>query len=554
MSRVRATAGRRVIPVIVRQILEGRNVPQEDMERFVYPDYDQDLHDPWLLADMQKAIDRIETAAAKAEKVVVYGDYDIDGITASAVMIEALEGIGITAESYIPDRFEEGYGINAAALKKLKDDGVDLVISVDCGITSVLEANWAKENGLDLIVTDHHTVPEILPDAVAVINPKRPGDRYPFKELAGVGVAFKVACAIQQRTGKPDKGQEKWLLDLVAFGTVCDLVPLVGENRVLVKYGLKVMQKTRRIGLRSLAESSKVDLSGIQADHLGFRFGPRMNAAGRLENAACALELVRTKDRVRADEIADELEHLNRQRKSDQEKIFLEADKMAEADRDSPILVLASESWSHGIVGIVASKLVEKWQKPVLVAQILGDSAKGSGRSVPGFNLVQALRENEGLLSKYGGHYFAAGFTVSVSNLDKLRDGLGKAWNAREEAVDNAAREAEIARESLDGLSLDLIEELGLLEPFGHGNPRPSIELRDLTVVQAAVIGVDGKHLKLTLKDSEGRKLGAIGFGMAVQHSALGAGLRLTARGELNKNEYLGRSTLQLMINELIYE
>lgn len=554
MERVAIQTNRGVVPQVVREILEKRKMPPEEMAAFVYPDYALDLHDPYLLTDMRKAIDRILIAAQNQEKVVVYGDYDIDGITASGVMIEALRAVGIDATSYIPDRFEEGYGINEAALAALKDGGVDLVISVDCGITSVAEAKWAQENGLDLIVTDHHTVPEVIPEAVAVINPKRPGDKYPFKELAGVGVAFKLAQALQQTTGKPEIGQEKWLLDLVALGTVCDLVPLVGENRVFVTYGLKVLRRTRRVGLKSLAAVSKITTAEVTAEHLGFRFGPRMNAAGRLDNAACALELVMTPDETRADEIADQLEGLNQQRKADQEKIFREADAMAEEAGEEPVLVLASPEWSHGVVGIVASKLVEKWQKPVLVAQILGESAKGSGRSVPGFNLTEALRQNESLLERFGGHYYAAGYTVKTQNLDELREGLIRAWEGRAQTETTAELEPEIALGSVESVGVELIDEIELLAPFGHGNRRPVVEISGLNVAEARPVGATKTHLKLAFTDKAGRKIDGIGFGMAPSHEGLMEGQILTAKGELNKNEYLGHVRPQLIVTELVYE
>jgi single-stranded-DNA-specific exonuclease len=362
MTHMVGKATQQVVPEIVARILAGRGVASEVMPAFLYPSYDEHLHDPFLMTDMEWAVARIQAAAAAGESVVVYGDYDIDGITASAIMIEGLRALGLEARSYIPDRFEEGYGINQAALAQLQTEGAQLVISVDCGITSVAEAEWARSNGLDLIITDHHSPPDVLPEAIAVINPKRPDDTYPFKDLCGAGVAFKLIQALQMRTGRPALGQEKWLLDLVALGTVCDVVDLVGENRVLASYGLRVMRRTRRPGLRALAVVGGVDITQITSHHLGYVLGPRMNAAGRLEHAARALELVMTSDENRALAIAEELEVLNLQRRSDQDVAFAAAMIMAEQYADDPVLVLADPGWSHGIVGIVASKLVEQWQ------------------------------------------------------------------------------------------------------------------------------------------------------------------------------------------------
>jgi single-stranded-DNA-specific exonuclease len=545
----------RVVPELVGQILAGRGMTPDEMLDFLYPDYEQHLHDPYLLSDMIPAVERIVVAAERGERVVVYGDYDIDGITASAIMIEGLAALGVTATSYIPDRFEEGYGINQEALAKLKADGVDLVISVDCGITSVREAEWARENGLDLIITDHHAVPEVIPEAIAVINPKRAGDEYPFKDLCGAGVAFKVVQALQQRTGKPEAGREKWLLDLVALGTVCDVVELTGENRVLVSYGLRVMRRTRRVGLRALANVGGVDIAKIRAYHLGYVLGPRMNAAGRLEHAARSLELMLTHDETRAAEVAMELDELNRHRRADQATIFAAADAMAEQFADDPVLVLAHPDWSHGVVGIVASKLVEKWGKPALVAQVLGDHTKGSARSTGAFNMVEALRANAELMTKFGGHFFAAGYAFPSERLGEFRAGMNDYYRSVEvpkPAV--VAKAADLRLQDLAAVDWPLLEEIDLLEPFGSGNPKPVIEVCGVAVESVAKIGAEGKHLRLRLKDSEGRRLAAIGFGLSKQHEGLTEGQKLVAIGELNNNEYQGNSSLQLVVGELRYE
>ncbi|HEY2003945.1 MAG TPA: single-stranded-DNA-specific exonuclease RecJ [Candidatus Saccharimonadia bacterium] len=547
------TTKTRVVPEIVAKILAGRGMAPEDMATFLYPDYERDTHDPMLMTDMAAAVERIVLAAQRGESTVVYGDYDIDGITASAVVLEAFAAIGLPARSYIPDRFEEGYGINQQALEKLKGEGVQLVVSVDCGITSVNEAKWAREHGLDLVITDHHSVPEVIPGAVAVVNPKRPGDHYPFKELAGVGVAFKLVQALQRRLGRPELGQEKWLLDLVALGTVCDVVPLVGENRALAAFGLKVMRKTRRLGLRSLAAVGGADITKITAHHLGFVLGPRMNAAGRLEHAARSLELMQTADGGRALEIAQELDAMNRRRRSEQDAIFKAAHTLAEQYADQPVLVLADPDWSHGVVGIVASKLVEKWHKPVLVGQVLGEQAKGSARSVGGFNMVEALRANAELLTKFGGHFYAAGFTLPTERLDDFRAGMCRYFeDSRAGDYEVPEMAADIQLEGLDGVGWPLLEELDLLEPFGNSNPRPILELGGLSVSECSRIGVDGKHLRIKFSDNKGGHLAGIGFGLSEQFLDLRAGQLLTVRGGLSKNEYLGSASLQVQISDLI--
>ncbi len=548
-------AKEQLVPEVVARILAGRGIAPEQMRAFLYPDYETGLHDPFLLTDMEAAVTRIVAAAEAGERVVVYGDYDIDGITASAVMLEGLAALGVAAMSYIPDRFEEGYGINQEALERLRADGASLVISVDCGITSAGEAAWAREHGLDLIITDHHAVPAVIPEAVAVINPKRPEDAYPFKDLAGVGVAFKVVQALAARTGKLGAGQEKWLLDLVALGTVCDVVSLTDENRVLVHFGLRVMRQTRRVGLRALAAVGGVDIAQITAHHLGYVLGPRMNAAGRLEHAARSLELMLTSDSTRVGRIADELDVLNRQRRADQEAIFAAADEMAAGMADDRVLVVAAAGWSHGVVGIVASKLAEKWHKPTLVAQVMGESTKGSARSVGGFNMVEALRANADLFTKFGGHFFAAGYTLPTDRLDDLRQGLNgyfELTNAGDEP--EPAKTPDVKLAGLGEVGWPLLAQLELLEPHGSGNPRPLLEVGGLAVDSLSKIGKEGKHLRLRLRDDAGRRLSAIGFGMVEKYPGLREGQALTAMGELNKNEFQGTNTLQLVLNEARYE
>lgn len=545
-----------VVPAIVADILRARGLTPDQIQQFVYPDYARDLFDPRLLSDMDKAVQRILAAAEQQERVVVYGDYDIDGITASAVLIEGLRVLGLEASSYIPDRFEEGYGINQPALEQLQRDGAQLVISVDCGITSVDEAKWAQQAGLDLIITDHHSVPELLPDAVAVINPKRPGDMYPFKELAGVGVAFKLIQALQQASGRPELGQEKWLLDLVALGTICDVVPLVSENRALASYGLKVLRRTRRAGLRALAGVGGIDIARITAHEVGFVLGPRMNAVGRLEHAACSLELVMTTDRRRAAEIADQLEAMNRQRRLDQATILAEAQAEADQYRDDSVLVLAGENWSHGVVGIVASKLAEKLRKPVLLAQIMGDTVKGSARSVPGFNMVEALRSQGALLSRFGGHFFAAGYTLPLDNLERLRRGLNDHF--RKVLPDGVPATEQLAVDArwsdIGQLNDQLLDDLSLLEPHGNANARPMLALDGVTVRRVKKVGTTGQHLSIQLVDGLGRPLGCIGFGLAERHPELREGQIISVAGTLSTNVFQGRSSLQMVLSEIRYE
>ncbi len=537
---------------LVGDLLKGRGLAGAELDAYLRPDYDQHLHDPFLLTDMKPAVERVLAAITAKQKIIIYGDYDIDGLTASAVMLDALGQLGGQAEAYIPDRFEEGYGLNLEALKKLQTGGADLIISVDCGVTAVVEAEWARANDLDLIITDHHAVPAQIPAALAVINPKRPDDPYPFKELAGVGVAFKLVQALQAKAGKPAAGQEKWLLDLVALGTVCDVVPLVGENRVLAKYGLQVLTKTRRPGLVALAEVAGVDLAEIKSYNLGFMLGPRLNAAGRLEHAAKALELLTTTEPARAREIADELNQLNRQRQTDQAAILASAITQAGTYPGDDVLVLADTNWSHGIVGIVASKLVERYRRPVLVAQILGATTKGSARSTGNFNMVEALTAAKAHLIKYGGHRYAAGYTLKTAKLAALRRALNQHYRQVTGGIEpSALTTAELEVTGFDQLDWDLQAGLNQLEPFGHGNPQPIFGLTGTKVVSVSRVGADAKHLRLTFTDHAGQIFPAIAFNLAEQHPNLTAGQTVDISFQLARNDFNGQSSLQLVVAEI---
>lgn len=537
-------------PALVRDLLRKRGLTDAaDIAAFLQPSYESNLGDPFLMTDMGKAVARIMVAAKKRETVAVYGDYDIDGIASTTLMLETLQQLGLEPVTYIPDRYDEGYGIHIKALEQLAKEGVTLVVSVDCGITSVEEAAWAREHDLDLIITDHHEAPADIPQAVAVVNPHRRGDKYPFKDLSGSGVAFAVARALQERTGIPEAGQEKWLLDLVALGTVCDVMPLVGENRTLVHFGLLVLRKTRRVGLVALAQSAGLELPDTRAYHLGYVFGPRLNAAGRLEHANFSLELMTTKDPIDAQALAFQLEELNHQRRLEQDRIFTEADALAESLNAEPVLVLADPGWSHGVVGIVASKLAEKWQKPTLVLQILGEDAKGSGRSASGYNLIDGLQASAELFTRLGGHHFAAGFTLPATNLADLQAGLSEHYLSAAAALPAAAaRQADIEVEDLADLSWDVYNALELFEPCGNGNPQPVFGLAKLKVVAADTVGSDRKHLKLKLASPAGAIYEGIGFNLAEKSPNLKIGQHVDVLCYLQKNQWQDRVTLQLVL------
>lgn len=501
------------IESLAELILKSRGLSDDNIAHFLNPSYSDDLADPFLLPDMSKAVRRLHRAIAAKQKIVIYGDYDIDGITASTLLVDFITTAGADATVYIPDRFEEGYGLNSDALKLLKKQNVDLVVSVDCGVTAAKEATLAKKIGLDLIITDHHEPPKVLPsDALAVVNPKLQSSKYPFSELAGVGVAFALVRAMLTKYPKLLKeGQEKWLLDLVALGTICDVVPLVGENRVLASYGLKVMAKTRREGIKALAKVSGTNLDLVQESDLGFRFGPRLNAAGRLEHAKAALDLLLCKDKAVALELAENLNELNRQRQEQTQEIFDAANAQAKKQTQNMVLVLADPAWSSGIVGIVASKIAEKWSKPTILLQINDDLAKGSARSYGDFSIIDALRDSSELLEKFGGHAFAAGMTLKTENIDALRFSLNKY------ALNNIEIESLLPKINIDveinnlSPNLDYAEGIVKLRPHGNENPQPIISSK-LKLIDYRLIGQNNNHTKFRFMTSNKTIIDAIAF------------------------------------------
>ncbi len=532
-------------------LLAQREIDQSHQAGFFEPKYEQALHTPSLLSGMATAVERIDAAMAASQRIAVYGDYDIDGITATALLLDILTKLGAKVEPYIPDRFEEGYGLNIEALKGLKDSGVDLVISVDCGITAAREVALAKEFGLDIIVTDHHTVPDVVPSAaIACINPRLPNDDYPFKDLAGVGVAFKLACALANQY--PDRikpGHEKWLLDLVALGTVCDVVPLVGENRVLTQFGLQVLRKSPRKGLRALAEVSGVELVDVGAGELGFRFGPRLNAAGRLEHASKALELLTTTSTTRAKELADMLGALNRERQDDTARVYAEAMAQAEHHSTDAILVLSDPSWSHGIVGLVASRVSEAMHKPAIIFQELGEFTKGSARSIGAFNIIKAVAACGEVLERFGGHAFAAGMTLRTDRITDFRKRVNE-YAAKHQEELAGGRELVVSC-AIDPalLSIETLRRLSGFEPFGNGNSQP-VFATTLKLTHLRPVGSDLKHFQMRFMGATG-EIGAIAFSGVGRWPWLEIGQTVEVACKLTNNIWQGVERLQLEVQDL---
>ena len=550
---------------IFEQILAARGLDTPEKQRlFLEPNYQASKHDPFLLPDMQAAVDRLVEAHAKQQKITIYGDYDIDGLTASTVLVDAFGSFGFeNVEVFIPNRFVEGYGLTVDAVERIAASGAELIVTVDCGSLSEKEIIRAGELGVDVIVTDHHNVAPVQPPAVAVINPKRllqdhpssydkytlkPGESaelYPFLDLAGVGVAFKLVQALQAKLSGLEDGHEKWLLDLVALGTVCDIVTLVDENRANVYWGLKVMARTRRPGLRALMAVSKIEPSKVTARSLGFGLGPRMNAAGRLETAQYSLDMLLAKDGPTALEKSQLLDEMNRARRSNQDKIFEEAIIQAEQFADDPVLVVSAPGWSHGIIGIVAAKLLERYKKPTYVLEEMGLESKGSARSYGDFSAADAIRAADDIITKGGGHKMAAGVTLPTDNIAAFRKRVNDFYR-QQKLVDQSALllpKADASAEFSE-VTEQLIEQIATLEPFGSGNPQPILSSINLTVVGQRRMGSDGQHVKLQLRDSRGVTLSMLAFS-APEHFFAGVGQMVNVWYQPDINEWNGQRTVE---------
>ena len=491
------------------------------------PNYDA-AHDPFLLPDMLPVVERLMRAHERHERIVIYGDYDIDGLTATTVLLDAFEQFGFSdVQAFIPNRFVEGYGLTMEAVDRIIDTmQAQLIVTVDCGSLSEAEIVHANERGVDIIVTDHHNVTPVQPPAVGVINPKRllqdypdeyhefilkpdsayQGKLYPFLDLAGVGVAFKLVQALQMRLPGLPAGQEKWLLDLVALGTVCDIVTLRDENRTNVFWGLKVLAKTRRLGLKALMAVSGVRQEQVKARDLGFGLGPRMNAAGRLDTAEHALAMLRATDKTAALEAARQLDEFNAMRRSQQDAIFKEAVRQAEQYQDDPVLVLSGRGWNHGIIGIVAAKIVEKYHKPTYVLEEMEFEAKGSARSFGDFSVADAIRASDDIITKGGGHKLAAGVTLPTAAIPAFRQRVNQFYQSlqlQDQAVLLLPREDVTAQ--LGEVTAELVADITRMEPFGPGNPQPILRSNHLSVEQVRRMGSEGQHVKLTLRDETGQ-------------------------------------------------
>ncbi len=520
------------LPALITRLLGARGfTTAESAERYLRGELDG-VHDPLDLPNIAAALQRIAAAIHGDELIAVFGDYDVDGVTGAAILVEGLTTLGGNVIPYLPHRFTEGYGVNNGALSSLRGRGVSLVITVDCGISSAAEVDFANEIGLDVIVVDHHTPPERQPAAVALVDPKLDGCRYPCTELAACGVAFKLLIALADHLGRHYDPDEH--LDLVALGTVCDMAPLAGENRFLVRQGLRSLAKTKRPGLWALAEISRSELGRCTAETLGFRLGPRLNAAGRLDHANLAYELITTRNEQRAKELAQKLHQLNTERQRLTAKAAEVSKQLVESDPgDSPLLMVGHQQISQGIVGLVASRLVDTYHRPAIVYERGDEVCRGSARSIPQFNIVEALRDAQPLLTRFGGHRQAGGFSAETRNIDALRERLA-VWTQRQ--LDGADLTPILEYDDevdLGSVGIETLKWLPYLEPHGLGNPEPLFVGRGLTVVESRAVG-DGTHLRLRLRSQEVVWPG-IAFGLA--HAAPAPGSRIDAVFAITKDD-----------------
>lgn len=568
----------------VLQLLYNRGIKsQKQIDEFLNPDYSHDIHDPFLFKDMNKAVGRIFTAIKNKEKIAINGDYDCDGVTGTVVLYNVLKEIGASdIEIYIPHRELEGYGLHLDTVEELNKKGITLIITVDCGISNKREIELANKYGIDVIITDHHHEPPELPKAYAIINPQIEKDAYPFKNLAGVGVAFKVSQALirknQMDIEEPGddywEAYEKWMLDLVAIGTVADSMDLVGENRTLVKYGLLVLNKTKRLGLLELIkiagleknnvfknggeelpsdkEREKYGLKyGLSTYSIGFQIAPRINAAGRMDHANIAFKLLTSISQQEAKRVAYELQKKNQDRQQLTDRIITEIREKIQSQKDEKILFAIGNDWPVGIIGLVAGRIADEFYRPTIIITQVNSHLDGSGRSIPEFNVIEPLDKISNLFERYGGHAAACGFTLK--DKDVLPEFMKKMKGFAEKELKGKDLTATLeidARIKLDDVNWDLYEGIEKFEPFGQSNPRPFFLGKELEIFNIDKVGSEGKHLRLMVGDG-GIMRKMIGFGIGKKFDKIKAGDKVDIVFEVSVNEWNGERELQLKIVDM---
>ncbi len=537
------------ISELLATILVNKNITtQKEINEFLNPTRN-DFFDPFLMNDMDIAIKRIKKAIENQEKVIIYGDYDVDGITSITVLKSFLKDVGLDVDYYIPNRLEEGYGLNKNAIDEIAKKEYKLMITVDCGISAIEEVDYANSLGIEVIITDHHEPGDEIPKALAVVDNKRKDNKYPFRELAGVGVAFKVSQALAQSMNIREEEYLKYL-DIVCVGTISDIVPLVSENRVITKLGLKLVKQTRNMGLRAIINSS--GYSQINSTTISFGVAPRINACGRMGKAEQALKLLLSKDIYEVNKLTQELNSYNRERQEIEKEIFenvltkIEQNNLAK----NRTIVVGGENWHHGVIGIVSSKITEKYFKPSILLSFEEDgTGKGSGRSIPGFDLHEALMKCENCLEKFGGHSMAVGLTIKKENLEQFYKEFEKI--AEENETENIIPIINVdAKIELDKIDKSVVEDLKQLEPFGEANKTPTFALKNIRIDSIRALS-EGKHLKLTLRENN-QIINAIGFNIGELAEAYKIGDKIDIAGVLEINTFNGIDNLQINIKDIM--
>ena len=533
---------------LIATILSNRGITEKkDIEIFLNPKRN-DFHDPYEMPDMDKAVERIVKAIENKEKIIIYGDYDVDGITSITVLKSFLKDRGIDADSYIPNRLEEGYGLNIPAVEEIAKKGYNLMITVDCGISCIKEIKRATELGIETIITDHHEVGEILPNALAVVDCKRKDNKYPFRELAGVGVVFKLIQAISIKLNLEEREYLKYL-DIVCIGTISDIVPLVDENRVISKLGLLLVNQTKNIGLKAI-----LNLSGykrIDSNAISFGVAPRLNACGRMGHADEALKLFLSNNVNEVYNLANTLNEYNKLRQETEKSIFEDAISQIEENKldENRAIILAGNNWHHGVIGIVSSKITEMYFKPSILLCLEDGIGKGSGRSIPGFDLHEALLKCQDTIEKFGGHSMAIGINIKQENIEKFKKEFEQI--AKQEHIEDIIPIIKVdAKVNLSEINKEMVGSLTTLEPFGEANKMPIFLFKNLKIDSIRALS-EGKHLKLTLKDNN-VIVNAIGFNMGNLANEYRIGDKIDAVGVLEINTFNGAENIQINLKDIM--
>lgn len=531
---------------LIGSILASKKIISKDeIREFLNPTRD-DFHDPFLMPDMEKAVERILIAIQNKEKIIIYGDYDVDGITSVTVLKKFLEEQGLKTGEYIPNRLNEGYGLNKEAVKNISEQGYTLIITVDCGISCIEEIEYAKELGMEVIVTDHHEPGEIIPDCLAVVDAKRKDNKYPFNQLAGVGVVFKLIQAISLKLNLEAKEYLKYL-DIVCVGTISDIVPLIDENRVITKLGLKLVEKTRNIGLKTLLEST--GYKEINSTTISFGIAPRINACGRMGEEKEALELFLTNNIQEAKQISERLNQYNIERQETEKQIFKQAiQEIEEENKDVPCIILGKEGWHHGIIGIVASKVTDIYFKPSILICFEGEEGKGSGRSIPGFDLHDAVMNCNTYVEKFGGHSMAIGINVKKENFEKFKKEFEE--YVQNSHINDIIPIIKIDKEiDLRKINIQDIRDLKLLEPYGEANKMPLFLIKNMKIQSIRTLS-EGKHIKLKL-GIDNYIVDAIGFNMGNIAEQYLIGDRVDVVGSLEINDFGDNENIQINLKDI---